>query len=69
MINKYKIGWKFLFGNDNIHNEAHYVASNILILLKIEFFCSVDGDQPSRWHGIRFGQGGGTEPENIKHKF
>jgi len=25
------MGWKFLSSNDNIHNEAHYVASNIPI--------------------------------------
>jgi len=32
-----------LSGNNNIHNEAHYVASNIPICLKnAEFVCSVD---------------------------
>jgi len=28
-----------LFGNDDIHNEAHYVASNNLIFLNAEFVC------------------------------
>jgi len=31
-----------LFGNDNIHNEAHYVANNIPIFLDAEFVCSVN---------------------------
>jgi len=28
------MGWKVLSGNDNIHNEAHYVVSNITFFLK-----------------------------------
>jgi len=32
-ISKYD-GLKSFVGDDNIHNEAHYVASNILIILK-----------------------------------
>jgi len=28
------MGLTFLCSNDNIHNEAHYVASNILFLSK-----------------------------------
>jgi len=35
-----------LFGNDNIHNEAHYVANNIPIFLVAEFISSVDIHQP-----------------------
>jgi len=36
-----------LSGNDNIHDEAHYVASNIPIFLKnAEFACSVDKYKP-----------------------
>jgi len=31
-----------LFGNDNIHNEAHYAATNIPIFLNAKFVCSVD---------------------------
>jgi len=32
-----------LSGNDNIHNEAHYFASNITFFLKnAEIDCSVD---------------------------
>jgi len=27
-----RMGRNFLFGNANIHNEAHYVASNITFL-------------------------------------
>jgi len=39
------IGWAehFLSGNDNIHNEAHYFASNITSFFKnAEIVCSVD---------------------------
>jgi len=35
-----------LFGNDNIHNGAHYIASNIPIVLNAKFVCSVDKYQP-----------------------
>jgi len=39
-----------LSGNDNTHNEAHDVASNIPNFLKnAEFICSVDKYQPSQW--------------------
>jgi len=43
-----------LFGNGNIYNEAHYVASNISIFLNAEFICSVDEYQPSQWRGYGF---------------
>jgi len=37
-----------LSGNNNIHNETYYVASNITFFLKnAEIICSVDKYQPS----------------------
>jgi len=36
-----------LFGNDNIHNEAHYVASNIPIILMLNLFIALIYISPS----------------------
>jgi len=38
-----------LSGNDNIHNEAHYVARNITFL-NAEIVCSVVKYQPTSSH-------------------
>jgi len=35
-----------LSGNDHIHNEVHYVASNVTFLKNAEFVCSVNKYQP-----------------------
>jgi len=40
-----------LLGNDNFHNEAHYVASNISIFLNAEFVCSVGNYTALLWRG------------------
>jgi len=57
--------WKVLSGIDNIHNEAHYVVSNIPFFLKnVEFVCSVDKYQPLSGAETIFGRGWGAE--NLK---
>jgi len=55
-----------LSGNDNINIEAHYVASNIPIFLKIaEFHCSVNKYQSPLMVRERFLDR--EEAENIKY--
>jgi len=58
-----------LFGNDNIHNEAHFVESNIPNFFTGEFVFSVDKYELPQRRGNGFWTGRGVEPENIKHKF
>jgi len=43
---------KYLSGNDNIQNKAHYVESNTFFLKNVIFICSVDDYQiPTQLRG------------------
>jgi len=58
-----------LSGVDNIHNEAHYVASNIPFFLNVGFVCSVDKRRPlsvAQERSLDREEGGA---ENLKYKF
>jgi len=72
MIRINKIGEKYLSGNDNISNKAHYVESNItffkcFFLNAMLLFLIVDKYHPYSATRELFRQGGGKE--NIKYKF
>jgi len=58
-----------LSGIDNIHNEAHYVASNISVFLNVGFVCSVDKRQPLSMAQKRSLDREGGRAENLKYRF